>query len=193
MSHTNHVAYAWFFESGGYLELQWNPRFERIVTPFKVRPDQLFTPGSYGWNEYAIELETNHSRKVSGSALITLGGFWTGTQKSTKVGVVFRPTYHLSLDTALQRNDISLPFPMHDFVTNLVTSRVGYAFNTRTFLDTLLQYNTDLKQFSANVRFDLIHRPLSDLFVVYNEQQQTNRDLTSGRGLILKYTHMLAF
>jgi hypothetical protein len=193
VSHTNHVAYAWFFESGGYLELQWNPRFERIVTPFKVRPDQSFTPGSYGWNEYAIELETNHSRKLSGSALITLGGFWTGTQKSTKVGVVFRPSYHLSFDTALQRNDISLPFPMHDFVTNLVTSRVGYAFNTRTFLDTLLQYNTDLKQFSANVRFDLIHRPLSDLFVVYNEQQQTNRDLTSGRGLILKYTHMLAF
>jgi len=28
-----------------------------------------------------------------------------------------------------------------------------------------LQYNTDLKQLSANVRFDLIHRPLSDLFV----------------------------
>ena len=64
---------------------------------------------------------------------------------------------------------------MHDFVTNLVTSRIGYAFNTRTFLDTLLQYNTDLKQFSANIRFDLIHRPLSDLFVVYNEQQLTDQ------------------
>ena len=31
VSHTNHVAMAWFFERGGYLELQWNPRFERIV------------------------------------------------------------------------------------------------------------------------------------------------------------------
>ena len=98
-----------------------------------------------------------------------------------------------AFDTAFQRNDIALPFPMHAFVTNLVTSRVGYAFNTRTFLDTLLQYNTDLKQFSANVRFDLIHRPLSDLFIVYNEQQLTTRDITAGRGLIVKYTHMLAF
>ena len=95
----------------------------------------------------------------------------------------------------MQRNDIRLPAPMHDFVTNLVTSRIGYAFNTRTFLDTLLQYNTDLKQFSANVRFDIIHRPLSDLFVVYNEQQVTGSPtpVTPGRGLILKYTHMLAF
>ena len=75
------------------------------------------------------------------------------TQKSMKLGVIYRPSYHLTFDTALQRNDIDLPFPMHAFVTNLVTSRVGYAFNTRTFLDTLLQYNTDLKQLSANVRF----------------------------------------
>ncbi|PYR37697.1 MAG: hypothetical protein DMF93_17490 [Acidobacteria bacterium] len=84
---------------------------------------------------------------------------------------------------------------MRPFVTNLVTSRVGYAFNTRTFLDTLLQYNTDLRQFSANVRFDLIHRPLSDLFVVYNEQRLTDEPtpVNAGRGLIVKYTHMLAF
>jgi hypothetical protein len=193
VSHTNHVAYALFFERGGYVEVQWNPRFERISVPFKVRPDQSFAPGAYGWNEYAVELETNHSRVISGSALITTGGFWTGTQKSAKVGVVIRPSYHLTFDTALQRNDIDLPLPMHAFTTNLVTSRISYAFNTRTFLDTLLQYNTDLKQFSANVRFDLIHRPLSDLFVVYNEQQWTDRDVTSGRGLIVKYTHMLAF
>jgi Domain of unknown function (DUF5916)/Carbohydrate family 9 binding domain-like len=195
ISYTNHVAYAWFFESGGYLELQWNPRFERITTPFRIRPDQSFGPGSYGWNEYVLELETDHSRKVSGSALITTGGFWNGTQQSTKVGVIVRPSYHLTFDVALQRNDIDLPFPMRPFTTNLVTSRVGYAFNTRTFLDALLQYNTDLKQFSANVRFDLIHRPLSDLFVVYNEQDLTSQPtpINAGRGLILKYTHMLAF
>lgn len=195
VSHTNHVAMAWFFEKGGYLELQWNPRFERITAPFTIRPDQSFAPGQYGWNEYVLELETNHSRKVSASALATGGGFWNGTQKSMKVGVIVRPSYHLTFDTALQRNDIDLPFPMRAFVTNLVTSRIGYAFNTRTFLDTLLQYNTDLKQLSANVRFDLIHRPLSDLFVVYNEQQLTDQPtpVNTGRGLIVKYTHMLAF
>jgi hypothetical protein len=195
VTHTNHVAMAWFFERGGFLELQWNPRFERITAPFRIRRDQTFTPGSYGWNEFAMELETDHSRKVSGSALITGGGFWTGTQRSAKVGLLFRPSYHLTFDLAIQRNDISLPLPMHDFVTNLVTSRVGYAFNTRTFLDTLIQYNTDSKQLSANVRFDLIHRPLSDLFIVYNDQRLTEQPtpVNTGRGLIVKYTHMLAF
>jgi hypothetical protein len=195
VTHTNHVAMAWFPERGGIIELQWNPRYERITVPFAIRTDQAFAPGSYNWNEYVLELETDHSRKVSGSALITGGGFWHGSQKSTKVGLLFRPSYHLTFDVALQRNDISLPLPMHDFVTNLVTSRVGYAFNTRTFVDMLLQYNTDLKQLSANIRFDLIHRPLSDLFVVYNEQRLTDQPtpVNIGRGLIVKYTHMLAF
>jgi len=195
VSHTNHVAEAIFFERGGVLEVQWNPRFERIATPFKIRPDQSFAPGSYSWNEFAAELETDHSRLMSGSTIVTMGGFWNGTQRTVKAGVIVRPTYHLTFDLAMQRNDIRLPLPMHDFVTNLVSSRVGLAFNTRTFLDTLLQYNTDLKQFSANVRFDLIHRPLSDLFVVYNEQQLTSppSPINPGRGLIVKYTHMLAF
>jgi hypothetical protein len=195
LTHANHIGFGAFLENGGYVEVAWNGRFERIDAPFKIRPDQRFAPGRYEWTEYYLEIETNHSRKVSGSALITVGGFWNGTQKTSKAGLIIRPSYHLTFDVALQRNDITLPFPMRDFVTNLVTTRIGYAFNTRTFLDTLLQYNTDLKQFSANVRFDLIHRPLSDLFVVYNEQQLTSQPtpVNPGRGLILKYTHMLAF
>jgi len=195
VTHSNHVAMAVFFENGANVEFAVNPRFERIAAPFSVRRDQAFAAGTYGWTEYNLLIETNHSRMASASLDVTTGGFWTGTQRSTKLGIVVRPSYHLSFDTALQRNDIDLPFPMHAFVTNLVTSRVGYAFNTRTFLDTLLQYNTDLRQFSANVRFDLIHRPLSDLFVVYNEQRLTDEPtpVNPGRGLIVKYTHLLAF
>jgi Domain of unknown function (DUF5916)/Carbohydrate family 9 binding domain-like len=195
VSHTNHVAYAVFFENGANVEFAWNPRFERIVTPFRVRPDQAFASGTYAWNEYDLLIESNHSAKASLSADVIAGGFWTGTQRVTKIGVTVRPSYHLSFDTALQRSDIDLPFPMHAFRTNLVTSRIGYAFTTRMFLDTLLQYNTDLHQFSANVRFDLIHRPLSDLFVVYNEQQLIDQptEVNPGRGLILKYTHLLTW
>jgi len=195
LTHTDHVAMSVFFENGANVEFAANPRFERIVAPFRIRPDQAFEVGRYNWTEYNLLVETNHSRMISASLDLTTGGFWSGTQRSTKLGVIVRPSYHLQLDLALQRNDIDLPFPMHPFVTNLVTSRIGYAFSTRTFLDTLLQYNTDLKQWSANVRFDLIHRPLSDLFIVYNEQRLTDQPtpINPGRGLILKYTHMLAF
>jgi hypothetical protein len=61
------------------------------------------------------------------------------------------------------------------------------------FLDALVQYRTDVNQFSANVRFNLIHRPLSDFFIVYNESQYTDSAQTAGRGLVVKYTQMFSF
>ena len=63
-----------------------------------------------------------------------------------------------------------------EFTTTLVNLRTGYSFSSNMFLDTLLQYRNDVKQFSANVRFNLIHRPLSDFFIVYNESQFTDVD-----------------
>jgi len=57
-----------------------------------------------------------------------------------------------------------------------------------------VQYLGDREQLNANVRFNLIHRPLSDIYVVWNEQRfSTPEAPTPGRGFIVKYTHMLAF
>jgi hypothetical protein len=130
---------------------------------------------------------------LSLSAVLTGGGFWSGDQRSAQIALLFRPSYRLVVDAGLQRHDISLRVPAHDFTTDLVTLRTGYSFSTKMFLDALLQWNTDIHQFNANIRFNFIHHPLSDLFVVYNEQQFTDRDTPPGRGVIIKYTRMLEF
>jgi hypothetical protein len=55
-----------------------------------------------------------------------------------------------------------------------------------------VQYNSDAREWNSNIRFNIIHRPLSDLFLVYNER----RDSVSGdlvdRAVILKFTYMFA-
>ena len=79
VTHTNHVAMSVFFENGANVEFAANPRFERIVTPFQIRPDQAFQAGQYGWTEYNLLVETNHSRMASLSLDLT-GGFWSGTE-----------------------------------------------------------------------------------------------------------------
>jgi hypothetical protein len=122
-----------------------------------------------------------------------MGGFWDGTQRSASVGLTVRPSYRLMVDVGLQYNDVRLRTPQAHFVTTLVNVRTSYSFSTRTFLDSIVQYNADDKQFNVNLRFNIIHRPLSNLFVVYNQQQFADREGPVGRGLIVKYTHMLAF
>jgi hypothetical protein len=137
--------------------------------------------------------ESDHSRAVSGSLRATIGDFWSGTQRTAQVSVLYRPTYRLLFDLGTQVSDINLERPRVSFITTVTSLRTGYSFSRSMFLDSLLQYRNDVRQLSANVRFNLIHRPLSDFFIVYNESQFTDLEQPAGRGIVVKYTHMLAF
>ena len=43
----------------------------------------------------------------------------------------------------------------------------------RAVLNACFQYNADTDQISSNIRFNIIHRPLSDLFLVYDDRRDT--------------------
>ena len=60
------------------------------------------------------------------------------------------------------------------------------------FLNALIQYNSDLKEISSNIRFNFIHKPLSDLFLVYNERRSSTGEVTE-RALIAKLTYVFSF
>ncbi|MGH9383905.1 MAG: hypothetical protein ACRD2N_06440 [Vicinamibacterales bacterium] len=51
--------------------------------------------------------------------------------------------------------------------------RVDYTFSPRMTIRSLTQYNSSTHEVFNNIRFNLIHRPGSDLYIVYNELRQT--------------------
>ena len=63
------------------------------------------------------------------------------------------------------------------------------------FVDALVQYDPVSALVNTNVRFNFIHHPLSDLFIVFNEQRFTTprRRHARARGLTVKVTQMVAF
>ena len=84
------------------------------------------------------------------------------------------------------------------FHTDLASLRVDTSFSTRMFLNAFIQYNSVTHQILSNIRYDFIHHPLSDIFLVYNDTrfqnvlQPTAAQIPS-RALILKVTHLLSF
>lgn len=189
-----HAGFQVMLNSGTYGEYAVEPRTEAITRNFTIAPGVVIPAGRYDWLQKLIVLETDHSRALSASIRYTFGEFWSGTQRNLQTSILYRPTYRLFFDAGVQVTDVTLQVPNRSFLTKLVNVRTGYAFNTNMFLDALLQYRNDLHQFSANVRFNLIHRPLSDLFIVYNDQRFTDQPLVNpGHGLVLKYTQMLSF
>jgi hypothetical protein len=74
-----------------------------------------------------------------------------------------------------------------------VGAKVIYGFSARAFLNAFLQYNADTHLISSNVRFDLIHRPLSDLYIVYNDTRDTAVGQLRERAFIVKVTNLFNF
>jgi len=97
--------------------------------------------------------------------------FYGGTRRSLSYGIGARASSQLSAELNYNRNDVKMPWG--DFLVNLSSLRVAYTFSPRMTIRSLTQYNTSTHEISNNIRFNLIHRPGSDLFVVHNDLHQT--------------------
>ena len=191
-----HTGWSTFFNNGGVIEWSENPTFNRLTSPFRPN-SKMKNPipaGGYGWNEHQIFVTTDQSRTLSTSSRIVWGGLYRGSQRTINGSIVLRPSYRFKASVGVQRTAADLDLPAEHFVNNLMTARTSYSFSTSMFVDALSQYDAVSKQFNANVRFNLIHHPLSDLFIVYNDQRILTPDApVPGRGLIIKFTQMMAF
>ena len=56
-----------------------------------------------------------------------------------------------------------------------------------------VQYNDAAEELVSNIRLNLIHAPLSDLFIVYTERRSTRLDVALDRRFTLKLTKLFAF
>jgi len=148
-------------------------------------------PDVYNFNEYFALYRSNNAARFSFEARYSNGGLYDGTRRGYAIAPAVRVNEHFNASIGLQVNDIDLPIA--SYVSTLVATRVNYSVNTRLFINALIQYNTDTRQWSSNARLNLIHRPLSDFFFVYNERRlETSGDLVD-RSVIAKLTWLMMF
>ena len=178
------------FEDSSNIWFTRRNRFERLDEPFEIREGQEIPVGDYPFVEYSTAFNTNRSRMFSGRVALRTGDFFDGEKSSYEMEFTFQPGYQLGADISWNYDDVNLP--SGDFTTHLVTSRWRYSFNPYMFLNALIQYNSTLKEVSSNIRFNFIYKPLSDLFLVYNERRSTSGEVVE-RALIAKLTYVFDF
>lgn len=179
------------FVDGGTLALTWRDRFERVLTPFTVA-GQAVPLGSYDFQEFSSTYTVPASHSLSGRLSFTRGGFFDGTRTSLGLEMLYRPNVHWQLSAGAQRNQLELAGT--PFTADLYTMRARYAHDTRTFGSLFVQYNGAAEEVITNARFNLMHAPLSDIFVVFTERRGIGADRqVLERGITLKVTQLLAF
>ena len=181
------------FQNSAFIETGVNTNSEVIPTAFEINSVRhiVVPAGRYDYNEFFVLANTDRGQPLSFNGRWGNGDFYNGTKSSFTLGGQLRLNARLTTGINWSRNDLTLTTGA--YTTDLVTARVNYSFSTRTFLNALLQYNTDTNQFSSNIRFNIIHRPLSDFFVVYNDRRDSTTGFQLDRAVVAKVTYLLSF
>jgi len=175
---------------GSTVTVQHDRQFERLraATPIAgVGVD----PGDYDFARTTVGIKTSGGRRVSGELSYEWGDFFDGDRRSTTASLLVLPSYRLSLAVDAQVNALNLGGTRFD--ANLYSARFRYAQNTRVFLSGSVQYDENAREVLTNLRFNWIHAPLSDVFLVLTERRDIDAHRVLDRLVSLKVTKLLSF
>jgi len=175
------------FQDGGGIETQYIQNFKRADR----RPCSIRLPrGDYRFNELRVRYFTDKSKVLSVETQYKKCDLLMAEKRTLTVGWKLQPSARFNIRGDYARNKIEL------LDGSIATYEVGlqmkFTLSPRMFLNALVRYNSDKGQVDSHIRFHLIHRPSNDLFFVYNQQQDIERERTD-RVLALKYTHLFSF
>ena len=179
------------FQNSASINFTLTETFERLNRVFRIRPSVPIPEGDYAYRRYRINASSDPARKISGGGSVAWGEFWDGESESFTANLSVKPNYHLNVGVNYSHNQVDLTGG--SFTTDLLGLRFVYAFTARAFFNAFIQYNADRDEVSSNLRFNIIHRPLSDLFVVYNDRRSADNGQVVERALIVKFTNLFNF
>ena len=181
-----HVDNHWEFESGLEIHTGINFTTEGVLEPFEISKGVTIPAGAYRHREAQILFITNPSKRISFDTRSVLGGFFGGRRLANSGTMRVRFGDRFNSAFTLSHNDISLPGG--DFSTFLFGGRLSYSFTPRIFVQSLVQYNSVIEVWSANIRFGWLQQANTGLFVVYNEGRDEFG--ISGRNFAIKYSRV---
>lgn len=180
-----------FFQPDGELKLEVNDWFDRLDRPFTPFAGRSIPVGRYNFRNAKVTYVSTQRYPVFGTASVQTGEFYDGTNQTLSGGLTWRPRYDVSIEGTYQHNDVALA--SGTFAADLAGMRLKYAYSTTLFGSAFVQYNTQTRSFVTNARLAWRYAPLSDLFLVYTERQNTFTHVRNERSVAIKLTRMAAF
>jgi len=173
---------------------------EALAAPFRpqgIPAGSVIPPGRYHFNNGGVSYVGSNARRLAFNGEYRFGQYYNGTRAGVTAGGRMRVSARLATTLSVSRDVIDLPAGV-TFNTTLASLRVDASFSTRMFLNAFIQYNSVTRQLASNIRYQFIHHPLSDLFLVYNDTRFRDSGPAGlaqppSRAVILKLTHLLSF
>lgn len=146
---------------------------------------------AYVYHRISLGFQSDQRKKFSYNINPSYGEFFNGTRFSFQGRANLRLQPYFTASMQVNYDNISLPDPFPSADIWLVGPRIDVTFNKSIFWATFIQYSNQRDNFSINSRLQWRFAPLSDLFLVYNDNYFTETIAPKNRSINLKLTYWL--
>ena len=186
--------------------LAYNQNFEQLFEPFEIHDGVVLPKGRYNFDNFLLTVESDESADLFGVANYSWGEFYSGRIKTLSLRTGFRIGAEFLLAARYVHNSVDLP--EGPFETDLAMVQLNYSFTPKSYIQSLIQYNSTEREIGANIRFALLRTGSTGFFIVYNSHfDPTGMDPHEGpmvpgpyrtqrtldRTILAKFTYLLDF
>jgi len=160
--------------------------------PTRTSSKELLANIGYSYTSFEAKYRSDMRKQFSYDISPSIGQFYNGNKYSLEGNLNWRVEPFFQTKVQVNYNYISLPSPYATATIWLIGPRFDVTFNKSLFWNTLIQYSNQGQSLSVNSRLQWRFAPLSDLFIAYNDNYNTNTPLSPRfRSINLKLTYWL--
>lgn len=186
------IAYFVNFTNSAAISFYAHRIFTKLLFPTDVSfsgQKALLDTGKYYYTNYEIELKSNQRKTINAIIKSNSGSYFTGKKTSYFAEVNFRIQPYAIISLNYTRDEIKMPYLENKVNLDLIGPKVELSFTKSIFFTTFLQYNSQIKNFNINARFQWRFKPMSDLFIVYTDNYNSVNFGEKNRALVLKLVY----
>ncbi|MGH7572372.1 MAG: DUF5916 domain-containing protein, partial [Gemmatimonadota bacterium] len=195
---TSRYEAGWILEwaSGGVLAVNAARQFEDLAEPFALSESAVVPEGEYMYEEALVNFTPGQNWTFGVGGSLRVGTFFDGTLTSVGIAPVWNVSPHLSLRAEYLHDRADFDDRNERFRSHILRLRTSVSVDSRASVNAFVQMNSQADVVAGNVRFRYNFSEGHDLWVVWNQQLNTDRDrfeprlpLSGDRSMVAKYTY----
>ena len=170
--------------------------YETVRGQLVFSDDAIVPGGTYEFNGVSGNFSTPGGRLLQLSTGFNAGGFYDGSRISQETSLSRSISSHLEVGGSYQYNLVRFPKRSQRFISHIGQFRGLVMLNTSLSLTAFTQYNSAQDIVISNFRLRYNPKEGNDLYLVYDEGFNTDREreipalpVTKNRTLLIKYTY----
>lgn len=181
------------FQNRARLAVHSSQTYVKLQEPFNPNSKDtlLFPADEYSWQSASFSFTPSGRKPIFFSFYGQYGSFYQGLKLTYGGKLSYRIVPYLQLSLSADINQLNMPKPYSDANLVLLSSNLNVSFSKSLFLTSFIQLNKQVDHFGINTRLQWRFKPMSDLYLVYNNSVYTDTFDPINNAILVKLNYWL--